>query len=121
MSPPGYGVPWFASHKSEEYLCEKFLPKEWQWDAVVESTQWLIESDIKDGEGWWADHADALRKFIAEPGWMHDGPCEMEYYDSMREIGHDMDDLPGYDYPRQQAGWLCAIQQKFQELYAAEA
>ena len=120
MSASGYGIPWFASHNSEGYLCEKFLRQEWQWDAAVESIQWLIESDVRDGEGWWWAHADALRKFIAQPGWMHDEPCEMEYCDNMREIGHDVDDLPGYDYPRQQAGWLCAIQQRFQELYAEQ-
>lgn len=33
----GYGVEWFSALKSEEYLCEKFLKKVWQWEAAVET------------------------------------------------------------------------------------
>lgn len=34
----------------------------------------------------------------------------------MTSLGDDGCGLPGYDYPRIQAGWLCAIQQCYAEL-----
>lgn len=120
VSTMKYGIGWFSGHLSEGYLCEKFLSHVWQWEIAVEGIEDRIETDEEDGG--WKHHADALREFIAKPGWRHDGlggPDAWEYYDRMREIGCETDELPGYGYPRVEAGWLCAIQQRFQELYAA--
>jgi len=120
VSAHGYGIPWFAGRQSEGYLCEKFLDREWQWDAAVEGIRWAIERDAEDGEGWWRDHAAELEAYIADPCWRHDEPDYMDFYDHMTGLGADGCDLPGMDYPRVQAGWLCAIQQRFRELREVE-
>lgn len=116
VSAPGYGIGWFSGELSESYLCEKFLRREWQWDAAVESIRQSIEQDARDGEGWWLSRAAELEAFIAHPSWMHDEPNLSEYYGRMADLGCEDDEMPGFDYPRGQAGWLCAIQQRFREL-----
>lgn len=124
VSSPGYQFGWFASHLSECYLCEKFLFQEWQWDAAVEGMQWQIQVETKDGEGWWLEHADQLEEFIKSPDWKYETPRVEEFYEFMSEIDHcqvarsphDCVEMLGYDYPRSQAGWLCAIQQRYSEL-----
>lgn len=121
VSAHGYGTHWFAGQQSEAYLCEKFLQQEWQWDAAVEGIRWAIEFDAEeDDEGWWRPHAPELEAYMADPGWRHDEPDYMDYYDHMTGLGADGCDLPGMDYPRVQAGWLCAIQQRFRELWVPE-
>jgi hypothetical protein len=119
VSAAGYGIRWFAGQLSEAYLCEKFLRREWQWDAAVESIRSLLGDDAAQGEGWWLERAVAIEAFLADPGWRHDEPSWAEFCERMAELGHDGCELPGHDYPRVQAGWLCAIQQRFRALHAA--
>ncbi len=119
ISCPGYDIDWFGSQLSEGYLCEKFLRQEWQWDAAVEVIQWQLEPG--DQEEWWIERADKLKAFIADPGWEYDEPTAHEFYEFMSSIGADCCELPGNDYPRTQAGWLCAVQQRFSELLIADA
>lgn len=110
VSAPGYGLGWFSSHLSESYLCEKFLPQEWQWEVAVEHINEMIGYDE---EGWWKERADKLKAFIADPCWAYDVPMLSEFYEFMTSIGGDGCELPGYDYPHVQAGLLCAIQQRY--------
>ncbi len=42
----------------------------------------------------------------------------MGFYDGWREINEDAEDTPGWGYPPADGAWLCAIQQRFAELYA---
>lgn len=113
VSSAGYTMAWFAGQLSESYLCEKFLRQEWQWKAAVEE----INSAIKfDKEGWWAEHADELKRFISSPGWKYDVPRIEEFYEFMSNLGDDCCEMLGSDYPRGQAGWLCAIQQRYSKL-----
>lgn len=43
-----------------------------------------------------------------------------QFYDSFHdEIDDDVEHLPGWDYDPTEAHWLCALQQKFSELYHA--
>ena len=121
VSNVGYKLPWFAGQLSECYLCEKFLHREWQWAAAVEEIEWQIqeakeEADVSLADSWWLERADKLKQFIASPGWKYDEPNIGEFYEFMTDLGDDCCEIPGYDYPRGQAGWLCAIQQKFVEL-----
>ena len=115
ISSTGYKLPWFAGQLTECYLCEKFFPdgRVWQWAVAVEE----LNTYIKDGGGWYRDHADEFREFIKSPGWEYDVPTEAEFYEFMTDMGDDCCEMLGYDYPRGQAGWLCAIQQKFSELW----
>lgn len=115
VSSSGYKLPWFAGQLSECYLCEKFLRREWQWAVAEEELSTYIKDD--DEGGWYRDHADEFRKFMKSPGWKYDVPTESEFYEFMTDLGDDCCEMLGYDYPRAQAGWLCAIQQKFSELW----
>lgn len=121
VSAPGYGIYWFADDLSEAYLCEKFFRKEWRWDASVEAIRWLIKFDEDaDEDGWWTRHATELSAYLADPKWRYDDtPNEWEFREKMASLGFDSEvgDPLGCDYPRKQAGWLCAIQQRFRELY----
>jgi len=119
VSCPGYGLDWFGEKLSEGYLCEKFLRLEWQWDAAIESLQWQIKmakEEERDPDEWWVTHANEIEKFIESPDWKYDIPTIHEFYEFMTSLGDDGSELPGYDYPRIQAGWLCAIQQRYAEL-----
>ena len=118
VSAAGYGIRWFSGQLSETYLCEKFLRKEWQWDAAVEHIRSLLADGATQGEGWWLERAAAFEAFLADPGWRDDEPSWAEYCDRMAELGHDGFELPGHDYPRIQAGWLCAVQQRFRALHS---
>lgn len=46
---------------------------------------------------------------------------QMGFGDRWRDIHADAEDVPGWGYPPGDAGWLCTIQKKFVELYAAAA
>lgn len=49
------------------------------------------------------------------------GPTQASLYDAWLEhFESDSEGLPGYGYPPREAGWLCALQQKFSELYHAK-
>lgn len=121
ISNVGYKLSWFSKPLSECYLCEKFLRQEWQWEAAVEQMEWQIKIDTEDDTGWWLEHSKKLKKFIASPGWKYEEPTIGEFYEFMTdELDGDGCELPGSDYPRIQAGWLCAIQQRFVELIQNE-
>lgn len=128
----GYGLDWFASKLSEDYLCEKFLHHVWQLEVAKENCEWQIEQAVEEakkyrlyeGDG---DREDARRSIKEGRRWqavlkaLGDEGTEQACYDEMGDQDlHDGDYLPGYAYPRSDAGWLCAIQQKFSELYWAK-
>jgi hypothetical protein len=109
ISSYGYGIDWFASRLSEDYLCEKFLHKQWQVALAKETMQ----SD------WWQDDLTPQQKEGVEEiiHWMEDHGWEW-LYNELLDLGIVCDDgVPGYGYVPHEAGWLCAIQQKFVELY----
>lgn len=94
-SDRGYGVGWFGTHKSESYLCEKFLPTRWQQEvARRQAEEWAV--DAEDG---------ALQ-------------VTCDRHAEMREVcGPDCFEDFGMDYPLADAGWLCALQSRFVALY----
>jgi hypothetical protein len=123
ISVLGYGVDWFGSQKSESYLCEKFLWKEFVPElAVSHMKERLCEcrrhassgnsrlrlTKAKAREVW--DELDNLMKYQE----LH----AHAFYDLYSDV---FDDTPEgcYGYNRADAGWLCAIQQRFAELYQA--
>lgn len=174
-----YGLDWFASELYEDYLCLKFLDKEWvpeyaadycrrmakelragKQDGHYDSSGELkkasderagyieqyvdLRSDRKnfpeDMEIWkkqakyllektrpLTGKIRAMRDEIAQAYEvlirdLEDGYCWAEKFaEDLREFDpHGVDDgIPGYGYPPSEAGWLCAIQQKFRELYQA--
>ena len=108
----GYGLYWFASHLSEDYLCEKFLEKKWVPEYAAET---LRDSYFRENLS--AEKCEELDKIAntidggeVDARFLHEGLCDLELYHG--------DLLPGYGYAPAEAGWLCAIQQKFSELHA---
>ncbi|MHC4093109.1 MAG: hypothetical protein ACYSVY_23035 [Planctomycetota bacterium] len=112
VSSPGYDVAWFGTKKSERYLCEKFLvnQSEWDRDACLEGIRYWYEDD---DEGPPPEVQEILDE---QPPYLADNPDAM--YDALARAGVDLGDgVPGFDYPRADAGWLCAVQERFAELY----
>lgn len=63
------------------------------------------------------EKAEKYRELAATvAGWEFDDTGR--FYDLWSDLGGDFEDLPGMDYKRKTAGWLCALQQKFAEEYA---
>lgn len=124
VSAGGYGIDWFSGAKSEGYLCSKFLAKEWQWEAAAETLHdWLGNGTIEEPE-----HVERIKAILnweksIDFVWKYDAPEPIELYEELAELGEGYvdDGVPGYDYPRAAAGWLCAVNQKFAELMAAAA
>ena len=117
VSAFGYAVDWFAGKNSEDYLCEKFLHREW----VPE----LAEAALRDPQGWVreARPAETLAAIddLADQ-LSHECLPETDLYHELDSLGILCDDgIPGYGYAPAKAGWLCAIQQRFAELYAEAA
>lgn len=116
ISNYNYGIGWFSKPKSEYYLCEKFLSREWQ--SVV-AADWVKEhigqitlnndADELKQLGEWEDLLHSLEG--REMGADH-------FHDALQDLGYDHED-EGYEYPLNTAGWLCGLQQRFVELYRA--
>lgn len=121
ISAYGYGVGWFGSDKSECYLCEKFLDKQYVHEAAAE--------ELRDVDSHWrqidgalptAEEKEQLERLdeIAEALDEHDAEWLIR---ELEDAGYVVDDgPPGYTYEPHEAGWLCALQQRFAELYQAE-
>lgn len=114
----GYGVDWFAGHKSSGYLCEKFLEKKWiREDAKLE---------LRDRDRW-ADSYELNEDQISAIASLADDVDDhgVEWlYESLTEIipHFSGESVPGFGYDGREANWLCAIQRRFSELYVpAEA
>lgn len=112
----GYGESWFRGRLSETYLCEKFLPHVWQWEAAEEQ----IRDWIENPDSYETSPADIPRlKELLEPSFgVYGDPQAHEVYEHLLDIDQRYidDSIPGNDYPRGDAGWLCAIQQRFAAL-----
>jgi len=114
VSTGGYDFAWF-SRAAGTYLCSKFLAKEWQWEVAKQYIQeWIADDDTPPSE------RDALQSILVNECWEYGSePMEHELYERLYEIDQSYidDGLPGRDYNLADAGWLCAAQQRFAELY----
>jgi hypothetical protein len=111
----GYGLGWFKGRKSEGYLCEKFLVTGFVAEYAADS----IEDTLKDPEDYdlTPDAVKGLREVITH---LRDDSSygETRLYDDLCLLDYPTDDgVPGYGYDPRDAGWLCAIQQRFAELW----
>lgn len=118
----GYGIGWFGSRNSEDYLCEKFLAKTFVQEAAI--------AELKDPESCWRDSggvetADLVERMARLDEIIED--LEQDGHDAewlsseLSDAGYMVDDgPPGITYEPSEAGWLCAIQQRFAELYQQE-
>jgi hypothetical protein len=115
ISAYGYGLNWFAGRKSEDYLCEKFLRKEFVPELAEQSFK---EQLLR----WRRDEPGRISRADARDAWdqlgrlMCDGMDARAFYDLYYETFRDTPEC-GCGYSRGDAGWLCAIQQRFSILY----
>lgn len=115
VSDAGYGIGWFRSRLSERYLCEKFIRDEWQWEVAVTD----LDAEIKDlrdegGQDAYIKELESIAEMLGHET-IRSGE---DLYDNLSSAGYEASDgIPGMDYNLADAGWLCAIQQRFAELY----
>jgi len=132
ISDFGYGIEWFGRRLTETYLCEKFMRHIWQKESAAE---WCRDhaADVEAGE---YDHEVSVVRNLSDVTKEHRQKLAARYKElansvecdelmSMYDFGRELEELkyemcdgiPGWDYPLVDAGWLCAIQQRFAELY----
>jgi len=114
VSCSGYGLDWFAGKLSESYLCEKFLHKGFVPALAREGLkQGVLDKrrekliDKEEARDLW----DSIRisdDFV--------GPVDT-YEFWIHLLQNDSSECPGHGYDPTEAGWLCAIQQRFSDLY----
>jgi hypothetical protein len=116
VSVLGYGVGWFASDLSEDYLCEKFLQKEFIADKAKRAIQESILERRKEGS---IDREKARELWYETvKQWDHNLDDPHDAHAFWTEcLEQDGADCPFYGYEPGEAGWLCAIQQRFATLY----
>ena len=129
MSDFGYGLGWFGSRKSEGYLCEKFLRREWVPAAALRALKYALEQEeeeaaISDKPSKARARISALREAIDsvcdEPTGESNVTRHHEaFYEFYVGVFGDSPEDEGFDYNPRDAGWLCAIQQRFAECYQA--
>jgi hypothetical protein len=126
ISAYGYGLDWFAGQLSEDYLCSKFLTKEFVPELALQGfKERLLEKRRLSGVRCPSLDDRFIDKFTAREAWeyvegmMQDGMGRDEYYRLYCETFNDSPEC-GYGYNRSDAAWLCAIQQRFSELYQAQ-
>lgn len=144
-TPVYKSLEWFAGQLSADYLCSKFLSKAWQRevasrdivDQLHHAEQELAEAcedelryrglgedDVSDEE---LHASPAVREYAdAVEGWrevqdcLRDEVSEHEIYEVYSKYFCDfLEYCIGYDYPLDDAGWLCAIQERFSQLFHA--
>lgn len=115
VSTIGYGLGWFSKELEESYLCGKFLSQEFRVDLAQGAMKQSILEHRYSGK-WSKEHARELWVNIPD-GDEHDG---REFYDYWTDdLNEDGADFPAYGFNLAEAGWLCAIQQRFAELINA--
>jgi len=110
ISVYNYGLAWFSTELSEHYMCGKFLGEVWQSEVAL---GW-VRDNRKElvAEGISQDDLIQLEASL-EGGEM----SEQDFRQDLEAAGYECDDgVPGYDYDLDEAGWLCALQQRFSEL-----
>jgi hypothetical protein len=128
LSDFGYGLGWFGSRKSEEYLSEKFLRREWVPEAALRALRYALQEEIDSSERDDSDiRAARIDKLNYELDGIGDAPTgesaitrsHEAFYEFWVEVFGDSPEDQGFDYNPRDAGWLCAIQQRFCECYQA--
>jgi hypothetical protein len=108
----GYGADWFAGRLSPNYLCEKFLQREFVPALAERHLRERIVALRREGSIEKADARDAWNA-------IHDDLSPDEAYAIERDIGDEAEGL-GYGYNPSERRWLCAIQERFASLYHAQ-
>lgn len=117
ISALGYNVDWFSGQLGAGYLSEKFLAKSFQPDeAAKEIRLWIKE---KAEHGISDEDAEELTDLADRLEFGHigaEGLRDLIPSDCENMI---IDYFPGFTYSKKEQAILCAIQQRFAELYHA--
>ena len=128
LSDFGYGLGWFGSRKSEGYLCEKFLRREWVPATALRALKYALEQEEQDAtdptepSSVATARATALKEAIDDIGDDPMGESTLTrhheaFYEFWIDVFGNSPEDEGFDYNPRDAGWLCAIQQRFAECY----
>lgn len=124
VSVYGYDLNWFAGQMSEAYLCGKFLTYRWLPELAV--------AEIRDPEGWIraeivddverddGDRAEDLAILNSLADSLEADECGVHgMIDRLNAVRIQCEEVPGYGDDPKEVRVLCAIQQKFRQLYWA--
>lgn len=111
VSAFGYGIDWFASELSPDYLACKFLRQEFSCRAAAD----YLEDQLSNYEGHalYDDVPDAIEALRG------DGMTQDQTYELLRELGDEDAIIDGvcWDYDDHDRDLLVRIQQAFARLY----
>ena len=119
-SSVGYGLPWFVSELSPNYLASKFLRNNvWEADRARERLGDYMKEHIKDAasarDKSELERLKKLREIMKRP-WLYDS--EFTWYDEVSAVIPELwDHSYFWDYPTGDFCWLAAIQKRFREAY----
>ena len=108
----GLDLHWFSLEISEDYLCSKFLPLTWvPAYAAAALEDW---ASSPSGHGLAGDKVEEIMDLA---DFMRGHGCdERQFHEALADLGVRGVD-PEYGYRHEDAGWLCAIQERFSALY----
>jgi hypothetical protein len=132
ISYMGYGIEWFRENLAERYLCEKFLHKEFRGEKAIRNFREMVALKRLESGRRSRGHVAEIEALRTKPSWYFTkedardawdwssiDPEELspqEFSERATEIYDDVFEGT-YSYNPGDAGWLCAIQQTFAELY----
>lgn len=115
VSATGYGLAWWVSNLSEDYLASKFLEKKWQEAVAKRGVEQHRDDAIRDGDTAFAEKWQAVLDALSD-GDM--GPDDLLRAMDEAGISDAWDYRIGEDYDLS-AGWLAAAHQRFRALWIA--
>ena len=114
----GYGLGWFRDQLSEDYLAEKFLQRDWYAEVATADLRWILKQIADEHETAKPGDVEKIQELVSR---CEDGDLDVESFrEAWEEIHEEWETLPGCGYNPKEHAWLCAIQQKFAELYNAK-
>lgn len=116
----GYDIGWFRGRLSEGYLAEKFLEKGWHSEVAATDLRFVLKEIAAGNEEAKPGDVEEIQDLIKR---CEDGDLGDESFRDAWELIYkdwDWEWSLGWGYKPSEHMWLCAIQQKFAELYNAE-
>ena len=118
ISSTGKGFLWFSGDLSRDYLCEKFLEKEWVPEEAMDHLRFMLKEYATGGEYLEPEETRPVKDAI-RAGLYYSSPCSTAqcFYEWYEDMFGDGADAIGYGYNRQDADILVAIHATFRRLY----
>ena len=129
VSNIGYGLDWFAGRKSDDYLCGKFLRREWVPEIARAALKGRLEEEQRDEDDEDLDKDDraaattrieAIGEALdaaADPGGADPTRSAEAFHELWTELYDDGPEDTGFGYGPRSAALLVAIQETFARLY----